>query len=189
MYYVPGPTLPLVPLVPLALQPVSVSAAVAQLSAYDMIPVCRLLFMRRCSIGVGMSDGRRGRRDKVWQDRHLQPSRSCQTARPFQRYCSSAVIMIGALQVVLEEGMHHAAIFISTPDRRLPLPRLAPRPHHPLSDGETFPLGKIGLQESSFEDVIFWLCPTCPAAPAASHMAAEQPRGGKMGRALTGPGP
>lgn len=65
-----------------------------------------------------ISDGRRGRCDKVWQDRHLQLSQFCQTV---QRYCSSAVIMIGALQVVLDGLI--ALLFLS--DARPPAPALA----------------------------------------------------------------
>lgn len=57
---------------------------------------------------------------------------------------------------------------------------------HPLSEGETFPFGKIGLQESSFEYGICWIRPSCPAA---SRMAAGQPRGGKNGAGSHRTGP
>lgn len=69
-----------------------------------------------------MSDGRRGRCDKVWQDRHLQPVPVLPGPSPVQRYCSSAVIMIGALQVVLK-GMAQL-LFLS--DARSPAPAPSP---------------------------------------------------------------
>lgn len=107
-------------IIPTSRSPVHIrTASAAQLSClhHGMFLVCRLLFMHRDSIGgvacrtvvavVAIKFGRIGT---------YRPSKSCQAV---QRYCSSAVIMIGTLQVVLE-GMHQQLLFLS--DARSPAP-------------------------------------------------------------------
>lgn len=105
---------------PLAVQSISVQCLQSRRLHHDMFLVCRWLFHA-------------SRLYRGWSGMHCRTavavvaikfggigtyklSKSCQAV---QRYCSSAVIMIGALQVVLE-GMRRQLLFLS--DARSPTP-------------------------------------------------------------------
>lgn len=93
-------------------------------------------------------------------------SQSCHTVLVVQRYCSSAVIMIGALQVVLE-GMHRHCYFYL--NARSPAP--APSPDTTL-DGETFPLSKLACFNKVFGPPLLGICPTAQPVSRMANWAA-----------------